>query len=283
MSLSINKNLKNKVVAITGAGGVLCGQFSKECARQGMKVALLDLNLKSVEELSIKLNKEGFTTIGVECNVLEMESIQKACDVVIEKFGKVDILINGAGGNSPKAITTNEYFNEKDINDPSINSFFDMKTEGFNFVFNLNFLGTFNPIQIFAKHMLKDGCSIINISSASSPHSLTKVPAYSAAKAAINNFTQWVATHFANTGLRCNSIAPGFFLTTQNHDLLIDKKTGKYTDRTKKILAGTPMNKLGVPEDLLGTLIYLMDENMSGFVTGTVMFVDGGFCSYLGV
>lgn len=274
-------NLQNKIVAITGAGGVLCSFFAEECLKLGMSVVLMDINETSIQKVKEDLGNDD-KVMAVQCDVLNINSVKEACDKVIQHFGKIDILINGAGGNHPKASTSNEYYELDQKASNSEVGFFDLTTEGFKFVFDLNFMGTFNVTQVFAKHMLKEGCSIINISSASSENSLTKVPAYSAAKSAINNFTKWLAVHFAKTGLRVNAMAPGFFLTKQNEKLLIDKD-GNYTPRTTKILSHTPMERLGVPKDLIGTLIYLMDNEMSNFVTGKVIYVDGGFCSYSGV
>ncbi|WP_342269064.1 SDR family oxidoreductase [Spiroplasma endosymbiont of Aspidapion aeneum] len=277
-----NNKICEKVIVITGAGGIICGGFARECAKNNFKIALLDIDIKFITILKDELLKINKNVIAIECNVLKKDSIIKACEQVIKEFSRIDILINGAGGNNPKATTTNERYSENDVKNNDVVSFFDIDPDGFKFVFDLNLIGTFLPTQVFAKHLLHKGASIINISSASAPHSISKVPAYSAAKAAIENLTQWLAYHFANTGLRVNAIAPGFFLTKQNEKLLINPD-GSYTNRTKKVLAHTPMNRLGNVNELFGTLLYLINEEISGFVTGTTITVDGGFGSFSGV
>lgn len=272
-----------KTVVITGAAGVLCSTFAKHLASKGFKVALLDLNLAAAEKVSGEINAAGGTSIAVEANVLSKESLEKAHGTVIEKLGRCDILINGAGGNNPKGTTTNEYFKKEDIDDPSVVSFFDLDPDGVSFVFNLNFLGTLLPTQVFAKDLIEAGSGcIVNISSMNSFTPLTKIPAYSGAKAAVSNFTQWLAVHFAGANIRVNAIAPGFFVTNQNKALLFNED-GTPTPRTDKILAGTPMRRFGKPEELLGTLSYLIDDKASSFVTGIVVPVDGGFSAYSGV
>ena len=282
MNLIINENLRDRVAVITGGGGILCGAMARELGRQGCKIAILDLKEESAQNIANEISEGGGCAIGIECNVLDAKSVKNAEEKVFSTFGKYDILVNGAGGNHPNGTTTNETIRLNDIDDPAVNSFFDMTVEGFNFVFNLNFLGTLITSQVFSKRMVKTGGTIINISSMSAPCPMTKVPAYSAAKAAIDNFTQWLAVHMADADIRVNSIAPGFFETTQNAKLLRNND-GSLTSRSEKILNHTPMRKFGKPEDLLGTLIWLLDENMSGFVTGITVPVDGGFMSYSGV
>lgn len=280
--ISINENLKGKIVAITGAGGVLCSSMAIELARHGAQLAVLDLNLKNAEDVVEEIKKIGGVAIAVQCDVLNVESVQKAKSLINDKLGLCDVLLNGAGGNHPKGITTNEIFKPEDLLNDSLTTLFDMTPEGFGFVFNLNFLGTFIPSQVFMSDLIKTKGSVINISSMSSYSPMTKVPAYSAAKAAINNFTQWLAVHMADSGIRVNSIAPGFFLTQQNKKLLTNED-GSLTERSNKIITHTPMRRFGKPEDLLGTIIWLLDEEMSGFITGIVVPIDGGFMAYSGV
>lgn len=273
--------LKDKIIVVTGAGGVLCSMFAKEAAKQGAKVALLDLNVNAAQAAADEITQTGGCAKGYEANVLQKESLQKAHEQILADFGKCDILINGAGGNHPKATTTKEYFEEGDIEAQDIISFFDLEPENVGFVFNLNFLGTLLPTQVFAPDMLGKG-TILNIASMNAYRPLTKIPAYSGAKAAIVNFTQWLAVHFAKNGIRVNAMAPGFFVTNQNRGLLFDEQ-GNPTARTKKILDHTPMGRFGEPEDLLGTLNFLLDDNASAFVTGVTIPVDGGFAAYSGV
>lgn len=273
--------LKDKIIVVTGAGGVLCSMFAKEAAKQGAKVALLDLNVNAAQAAADEITQTGGCAKGYEANVLQKESLQKAHEQILADFGKCDILINGAGGNHPKATTTKEYFEEGDIEAQDVISFFDLEPENVGFVFNLNFLGTLLPTQVFAPDMLGKG-TILNIASMNAYRPLTKIPAYSGAKAAIVNFTQWLAVHFAKNGIRVNAMAPGFFVTNQNRGLLFDEQ-GNPTARTKKILDHTPMGRFGEPEDLLGTLNFLLDDNASAFVTGVTIPVDGGFAAYSGV
>jgi NAD(P)-dependent dehydrogenase (short-subunit alcohol dehydrogenase family) len=254
MNLS-KSSLAGKTVVITGGGGVLCSGFAKVMAAQGCSVAVLDLNLASAEKVVLEIIDAGGSAVAAEANVLDMESLNKAHDEVISAFGKCDILINGAGGNNPKGTTSKEYFEPGDIEDKDLTSFFDLDFKGVSFVFDLNFLGTLMPTQVFAKDMLgRTGCAIINISSMSAFKPLTKIPAYSAAKAAVSNFTEWLAVHFAEQGIRVNAIAPGFFDTAQNHALLFDAN-GDLTPRSEKILGMTPMGRFGEPEELAGTLL----------------------------
>ena len=277
-------NLKGRVAVVTGGGGVLCGGFAKDLARQGVKVAVLDLRLEAAQKVADEIIEEGFEAIGVACNVLEKESLEAARAEINEKIGTCDILINGAGGNHPSGNTTKEKFELSDLDSTEdIKTFFDLDPKGIEFVFNLNFLGTLLTTQVFAKDMVgKENATIINISSMNSYKPLTKIPAYSAAKAAISNFTQFMAVHFSDVGLRVNAIAPGFFSTNQNKALLYNED-GSYTPRSEKIIGHTPLGRFGVPEDLTGTLLFLSDETYSKFVTGVIIPVDGGFSAYSGV
>ena len=280
-----HENLNGRVAVITGGGGVLCGGFAKDLARQGMKVAILDLRLEAAEKVADEIKAEGLEAMGVACNVLEKESLIAARDVINEKYGTCDILVNGAGGNHPSGNTTKERFQMCDLENTAddVKTFFDLDSKGIEFVFNLNFLGTLLPTQVFAKDMIgKEHATIINISSMNSYKPLTKIPAYSAAKAAISNFTQFMAVHFSEVGLRVNAIAPGFFSTNQNKALLYNED-GSLTPRSEKILGHTPLGRFGVPADLTGALLFLADENYSKFITGVIIPVDGGFSAYSGV
>ncbi len=282
MNLPFNIDLTNKVVVVTGAGGVLCGMFAKAIAKCGAKVALLDLNLEAAQKLANELQAAGYIAKAYKANVLDKEALEQVHNDVLNDLGQCDILINGAGGNNPKATTTNEYYFPGDI-DKDIVTFFDLDTAGVEFVFNLNFLGTLIPTQVFAKDMLdKSDATILNISSMNAFTPLTKIPAYSGAKAAISNFTQWLAVHFSKSGIRVNAIAPGFFVTAQNEKLLFNAD-GTPTARSEKILNATPMGRYGESEELIGTLLYLLSKEASGFVTGVVIPVDGGFSAYPGV
>jgi NAD(P)-dependent dehydrogenase (short-subunit alcohol dehydrogenase family) len=278
MKLPFKVDLSNKVVAVTGAGGVLMSEFAKALAACGAKVALLDINEENAKKFADEI---GPNAIAVKTNCLDKASIQAALEVVHQKFGKVNMLINGAGGNSPKATTDNETMTP-DMLDKEAKDFFKIDEAGLKFVFDLNITSAFLVTQVFALDMVETGGNIINISSMNAFRPLTKIPAYSAAKAGISNFTQWLAVHFAPCGIRCNAIAPGFFSTKQNAALLFNPD-GTPTPRTGKILAGTPMKRFGETEDLIGTLLWLSSDEASGFVTGVVVPVDGGFNAYSGV
>ncbi len=278
----LNTDLSGKVAVVTGAGGVLCSAFSLTLARAGAKVALLDLNDAAAEEVAAKIRQEGGEAKAYKCDVLNKEICYAVADEVEKDFGKCDILINGAGGNNPKATTDKEYFEPGDI-DADTKSFFDLDSAGVGFVFNLNFLGTLIPSQAFARQMVgREGCNIINISSMNAYTPLTKIPAYSGAKAAISNFTQWLAVHFSRVGIRVNAIAPGFFSTKQNAALLWNPD-GSPTARTGKILAATPMGRFGESKELDGSLLFLLNNDAASFITGVVIPVDGGFSAYSGV
>ncbi len=280
--LPIYEGLKGKVAVITGGGGVLCGRMAVELARQGMKVAILNRTYEKALTVQKEIIESGGDALAIECDVLNVESVKKAEQQIVETYGTYHVLINGAGGNHPKGVTSKEIFEITDLENKDITTFFDLTTEGFQSVFNLNIIGTLIPTQVFSRRMVESKGTIINISSMSAPSPMTKVPAYSAAKSGIENFTKWLAVHMAETGIRVNAIAPGFFLTKQNERLL-KNEDGSYTERTEKILAHTPMRRLGDPEDLLGTLLWLIDENSSRFVTGISVPVDGGFMAYSGV
>ena len=270
-------DLSDKVIALTGAGGVLISEFAKALAECGAKVALLDINLAAAQKVADEI---GENAVAIETNALSTESLENAKRIVNEKFGKVKFLVNGAGGNNPKATTDNETMTP-DISD-DVKTFFKIDEAGLRFVFDLNITSAFLTTQVFAKDMLETGGNIINLSSMNAFHPLTKIPAYSAAKAGISNFTEWLAVHFAPVGIRCNAIAPGFFVGNQNRGLLFHPD-GSPTPRTNKILAGTPMGRFGEVHELLGALLFLADDKASGFITGVVIPVDGGFNAYSGV
>lgn len=281
MNLPLNVDYKGKVVVVTGAGGLICGAMARAFAQSGAKVAALDLNLEAVEKLAKELCDEGYVCKGYKANVLETASLEEVHQAVLADLGPCDILVNGAGGNNPRATTDNEYFKSEDLG--NMKTFFDLDQSGVEFVFNLNFLGTLIPTQVFAMDMLdKDDASIINISSMNAFTPLTKIPAYSGAKAAISNFTQWLAVHFSKTNIRCNAIAPGFFVTKQNEKMLFNAD-GTPTPRTDKILNSTPMGRFGKSEELIGALLFLLCKDASSFVNGVVIPVDGGFSAYSGV
>jgi len=278
-------SLHGKTAIVTGGGGVLCKTMAAELAKNGANVAVLDLRKEAAQAAAHDIAGMGYTAIGVECNVLERASLEAACASISDRFGGIDILVNGAGGNSPKATTSKEQLFPEDLTTTleGLKTLFDLDPDGVQFVFNLNFIGTLLPTQVFGKPMAeKNGGTIINISSMNAFRPLTKIPAYSAAKAAISNFTQWLAVHMAPVNIRVNAIAPGFFLTDQNRFLLTDEKTGELTQRGQTIIGHTPMRRIGNPEDLLGTLMWLV-SGQSSFVTGIVVPVDGGFSAFSGV
>lgn len=266
-------SLEGKVAVVTGAAGILCSQLSKALANAGVKVVLADYAYEKAQELS----KSIPNSYAVFCNVLDKACLEKAYDEIIAKFGKIDILINGAGGNKPGATTDEEFWSGKE----DVKSFFKLSQEDFQGVFNLNIIGTLLPTQVFSKAMVGKGGTIINISSMNAFTPLTKIPAYSAAKAGVSNFTQWLAVHFAPANVRVNAIAPGFFLTDQNRFLLTNED-GSLKERGHKIINQTPMKKFGVPSDLEGAVIFLASEEAS-FITGVVLPIDGGFSAYSGV
>ena len=284
MNLPLNVDLSGKVAVVTGAGGVLCSDFAAAIAACGAKVALLDINLDAAEKNAQAIRDLGYEAIAVKANCLERESLEEAKRVVDEKLGACDILINGAGGNNPRATTDNEYFNAETLDNPDVKDFFNLTTEGFKFVLDLNVTAAFLTTQVFALDMAKrgNGGNIINISSMNAFRPLTKIPAYSAAKSGVSNFTQWCAVHFANAGIRCNAIAPGFFVSNQNRALLF-KEDGTPTPRTDKILRGTPMGRFGESEELIGALLFFLNDKASSFITGVVLPIDGGFSAYSGV
>lgn len=281
MTLAKNHNFTDKVVVITGAGGVLCAYFAKEIAKTGAKVALLDINLEAAKQYADEITQAGYIAKAYQTNVLDLDSIKAARDAIATDFGTCDILINGAGGNNPKATTDNE-FHTFDLPNTT-KSFFELDKSGIEFVFNLNYLGTLLPTQVFAKDMIgKTGANIINVSSMNAYTPLTKIPAYSGAKAAISNFTQWLAVYFSKVGIRCNAIAPGFLVSNQNRGLLFDAE-GNPTPRANKILTNTPMGRFGEANELMGGILFLMDENYASFINGVVLPIDGGFSAYSGV
>lgn len=278
-------DLSGKVAVVTGGGGILCSMMAKALAECGAAVAVADLKLENAERVANEIVAGGGKAMAVACNALDKGSLEEANQKVEAQFGAVDILINGAGGNHPKGTTAGEYLNPDDLLNENRDfvTFYDLDPKGIEFVFNLNFLGTLLPSQVFTRRMaLGRSGVIINISSMNAFKPLTKIPAYSGAKAAVSNFTQWMAVHMAKAGIRVNAIAPGFFLTDQNRSLLTNPD-GSPTPRSAKILNHTPMGRYGTPEELLGTLLWLVSDQAAGFVTGIVVPVDGGFAAYSGV
>ncbi|MFR3072762.1 MAG: SDR family oxidoreductase [Paeniclostridium sp.] len=283
MKLPFSIDLKDKVAVVTGGTGILCGAMVDALAECGAKVAILALGKEACEAKAKEIVDNGGCAIGIESNVLDKESLKRAHEIILKEFGPCDILINGAGGNHPKGTTTKEYLLEEDLDNEELTSFFDLDQKGVEFVFNLNFLGTLLPSQEFSRDMInREGCTIINISSMNAYTPLTKIPAYSGAKAAVSNFTQWLAVHMSRVGIRVNAIAPGFFVTAQNEKLLFNED-GTPTERSQKILNSTPMGRYGEAEELIGTLLYLVSSEASGFVNGVVIPVDGAFSAYSGV
>jgi NAD(P)-dependent dehydrogenase (short-subunit alcohol dehydrogenase family) len=284
MTVPFRIDLAGKVAVVTGGGGVLCSRMAQALAECGAKVAVLDLDLDAAEAVAAALRADGLSARGFTANVLERPSLESAAELIRAEFGPCDLLLNGAGGNHPGGTTSKEWLDAADLDEPSLTTFFDLDPQNIQRVFNLNFLGTLIPSQVFARQMVgRAGCSIINISSMNAFRPLTKIPAYSGAKAAVSNFTQWLAVHFAKAGIRVNALAPGFFITSQNRALLMDQATGEFTARSRKILEHTPMGRFGEAGELVGTLLWLASEPASGFVNGVVVPIDGGFSAYSGV
>ena len=274
-------NLNEKVVVLTGGAGVLGETFAHALSRANAKVAILDLNIKNALKIEKDIIKLGYKAKAIECNVLDKDSLERAKEIVLQEFGSVDILINGAGGNHPNGTTTQEFYKKTEETE-GLKTFFDLDSDGIEFVFNLNFLGTLLPTQVFAAEMLENGGSILNISSMNAFTPLTKIPAYSAAKAAVSNFTQWLAVHFSKVNIRVNAIAPGFFITKQNEQLLLDDNKN-FTARANQIINQTPMSRFGDSEELIGAVLFLINEDAASFINGVVLPIDGGFSSYSGV
>ena len=282
MELPLKVDFTGKVVVVTGAGGVLCGTMARAFAQAGAKVAALNRSTAAIEKMEQECAAEGLVCKAYKANVLDVEELTEVHRRVLADLGPCDILINGAGGNNARATTDKEYYESGDL-DAETKSFFDLDREGVEAVFNLNFTGVLLTTQVFAQDMVdRPGCNILNISSMNAYTPLTKIPAYSGAKAAVSNFTQWLAVHFSRAGIRVNAIAPGFFSCKQNASLLWNPD-GSPTPRTEKILTATPMGRFGQPEELLGTLLFLLDNDAAGFITGVVIPVDGGFSAYSGV
>ncbi len=274
--------INGKIAVVTGAGGVLCSSFAKCLAKEGAYVMLLDINKESISALQDEIINDGGKAEAFACSVLDRASLELVHKEISEKYGKCDILINGAGGNHPRCTLNHEYYENGDEERTDIKTFFNLDKDDFGFVFDLNLVGTLLPTQVFSPDMVNNDGVIINVSSMNAFKPLTKIPAYSSAKSGVSNLTEWLAVHFAKAGVRVNAIAPGFFVTNQNRALLFDENK-KPTARTEKILNATPMGRFGKPEELLGTLLYLVDNEKSSFVTGTIIPVDGGFNAYSGV
>jgi NAD(P)-dependent dehydrogenase (short-subunit alcohol dehydrogenase family) len=273
-------DLRGKVAVITGAGGALCGKMAEALALVGVHVAVLDIHLEKARAQEEAIIKTGGTAKAFGCDVLDETQLKECYREISALWGPPDFLINGAGGNDPRGTTTREFLEINELDKEGLKGFFDLDFEGFQHVFNLNFLGTFLPTKVMSRGMVERGSgAIVNISSMSALTPLTKTAAYSPAKAAVSNFTRWLAVHFSHTGVRVNALAPGFFMTEQLCFLHVNQKTGEYTPRAKKVLAHTPAGRYGEPEDLVGTVIYLLSD-ASRFVTGAVIPIDGGFSSY---
>ncbi|MBM7541096.1 SDR family oxidoreductase [Amphibacillus cookii] len=277
-------DLTGKVAVVTGGGGVLGSYFCKALAKVGAKIAVVDLSQESAQKIADEVIKEGGTALGVASNVLDIDNLKEAKAIIESELGEIDILINGAGGNHPNGTTDDEFYSvDANKQNQNVKTFFDLDPKGMGFVMDLNVMGTILPSQVFGESMAKrEGATIINVSSMNAFTPLTKIPAYSGAKAAISNFTQWLATYMSKVGVRVNAIAPGFLITTQNEKLLKNEEGG-YTLRAEKILSATPMGRFGEPEELVGAVLFLADDRLSSFVTGVVVPVDGGFSSYSGV
>ncbi|NLB69296.1 MAG: SDR family oxidoreductase [Lentisphaerae bacterium] len=285
MKLPFKVDLNGKTAVVTGGSGVLCSVMAKALAACGASVAVMARRAESVEKIAAEIMSEGGVAKGFSCDVMDRDRLEEVEKEIVSEFGGIDILINGAGGNHPKGTTTKEYLFPEDLSaiDPNITTFFDLDPEGVQFVFNLNFLGTLLPTQVFLKTMVQKGSGVvINVSSMNAFTPLTKIPAYSGAKAAVSNFTQWLAVHMSKAGVRVNAIAPGFFVTDQNRALMMNPD-GTPTERGGKVLSNTPLSRFGSPEELIGALLWLADDKSSSFVTGTVIPVDGGFSAYSGV
>ncbi len=286
MNIPFHVDLRDKVAVVTGGGGILCSVLARGLAACGARVAVLDLKEEGARKVAEEIQAEGGKAIGIAANVLEKESLAKAEEEVCRQLGPCDILLNGAGGNHPKGTTSTEFMSREDLarENQELVTFFDLDPEGVQFVFNLNFLGTLLPTQTFTRKMAEGGSGgvVVNVSSMNAFCPLTKIPAYSGAKAAVSNFTEWLAVHMSRINIRVNAIAPGFFLTDQNRGLLTNQD-GSYTERANKIISQTPMGRFGAPEELLGTLLWLVSDSGAGFVTGTVIPIDGGFKAYSGV
>ena len=282
MNLPFTLDLNGKVAVVTGAGGVLCSLFAKSLAMCGARVALIGRRLEPLEKLANEIRAEGFTAGAYPADVLDRDALEQAHAQILADFGPCDILVNGAGGNNPAATASQEYYIPDEVNE-STKTFFDLDKAGFNAVFDLNLMGTLLPTQVFAREMAnRPGTSIVNVTSMNAYRPLTKIPAYSAAKAAVSNLTQWMAVHFSKVGIRVNAIAPGFFVSDQNRSLLFNE-AGEPTARAGKIIGSTPMGRFGEPDELVGALLYLVSPQGASFVTGVIIPVDGGFSAYSGV
>ena len=273
-------DLKDKIAVITGGGGDLCGNMATALSSLGVKVAVLDKDAVKADKRKDAISDAGGTALAMACDVLDHDQLKDCCDAVTRTWGAADFLINGAGGNDPAATTSQDFFDPKHIDDDTVTTIFDLDLSDYRRVFDLNFLGTFLTTQIFSRPMMdKSSGSIVNMSSMTADTPLTKVSAYSAAKAAVSNFTRWLAVHFAHTGVRVNAIAPGFFMTEQLRFLHVDQRTGQLSERARKVIDRTPMGRYGEPDDLIGVLVWLLSD-ASRFVTGIVVPVDGGFSAY---